>query len=383
MQHSASQVNTEKDPVEQVEKQDCPVCAYTEWDPLEEVIVGRPEGARVPYLRPEIKATIKPGNWEWFTKHAGKPQEPEIVKKASKQVEEFCRILEIEGVTVRRPEFIKWTEKGTMRTPDFEEGGLHMACPRDSLVVIGNEIIEAPMAWRSRYFETRPYKKLLHEYFTRGAKWTVAPKPTMTDALYEKDYPHDDYEKKRELCLQGKFLLTEAELCFDAADIFRCGRDIFIQISQVTNHSGVEWLRRHLAPEYRVHVLNCLDPGCMHIDCTLVPLRPGLLIANPTRPCAQADMLRKAGWDIIMAPRPSFLEDNVYTSCWLSMNTLSLDEERIIVYSKEQPIIDLFQKLGLKPIPVDMTDAFNFGGAFHCWTVDVRRRGQLQSYFDW
>ena len=55
MQHSASQVNTEKDPVEQVEKQDCPVCAYTEWDPLEEVIVGRPEGARVPYLRPEIK----------------------------------------------------------------------------------------------------------------------------------------------------------------------------------------------------------------------------------------------------------------------------------------------------------------------------------------
>jgi len=62
--------------------------------------------------------------------------------------------------------------------------GLHMACPRDSLVVIGNEIIESPMAWRSRYFETRPYKKLLNEYFKKGAKWTVAPKPTMTDELY-------------------------------------------------------------------------------------------------------------------------------------------------------------------------------------------------------
>ena len=75
--------------------------------------------------------------------------------------------------------------------------------------------------------------------------------------------------------------------------------------------------------------------------------------------------------------------DHVYTSRWISLNTLSLDEERIVVYSKEQPMIDLFKSLGLKPIPVDMTAAFNFGGAFHCWTVDIRRRGQLQSYFDW
>ena len=42
------------------------------------------------------------------------------------------------------------------------------------------------MSWRSRYFETRPYKKLLNEYFERGAKWTLAPKPMMTDDLYDK-----------------------------------------------------------------------------------------------------------------------------------------------------------------------------------------------------
>ena len=42
------------------------------------------------------------------------------------------------------------------------------------------------MSWRSRYFETRPYKKLLNEYFERGAKWTLAPKAMMTDDLYDK-----------------------------------------------------------------------------------------------------------------------------------------------------------------------------------------------------
>ena len=35
----------------------CPVCSYTEWDPLEEVIVGRPDGARVPKLGPEVKVS--------------------------------------------------------------------------------------------------------------------------------------------------------------------------------------------------------------------------------------------------------------------------------------------------------------------------------------
>ena len=59
-QHSASQVSIDKDPIEQPEKEECPVCSYTEWDPLEEVIVGRAEGARVPHLRPEIMVSSRP-----------------------------------------------------------------------------------------------------------------------------------------------------------------------------------------------------------------------------------------------------------------------------------------------------------------------------------
>lgn len=35
--------------------QDSPVCSYNEWDPLEEVIVGRPENANVPPFTVEVK----------------------------------------------------------------------------------------------------------------------------------------------------------------------------------------------------------------------------------------------------------------------------------------------------------------------------------------
>ena len=37
----------------------CPVNSYNEWDPLEEIIVGRAEGQRVPFLNPDIKVMIK------------------------------------------------------------------------------------------------------------------------------------------------------------------------------------------------------------------------------------------------------------------------------------------------------------------------------------
>jgi len=37
----------------------CPVSSYNEWDPLEEIIVGRAEGQRVPFLNPDIQVTGK------------------------------------------------------------------------------------------------------------------------------------------------------------------------------------------------------------------------------------------------------------------------------------------------------------------------------------
>ena len=61
--------------------------------------------------------------------------------------------------------------------------------PRDILLVVGDELIEAPMAWKSRFFEYRAYRPLIKEYFKQGARWTTAPKPQMGDELYDSNYP--------------------------------------------------------------------------------------------------------------------------------------------------------------------------------------------------
>ena len=89
------------------------------------------------------------------------------------------------------------------------------------------------MAWRSRFFEYRAYRPLIKEYFKQGAKWTTAPKPQMSDELYDFNYPMSDVQDRHKLATEGRFVTTEFEPCFDAADFIRAGKDIFVQRSQV------------------------------------------------------------------------------------------------------------------------------------------------------
>jgi glycine amidinotransferase len=177
---------------------------------------------------------------------------------------------------------------------------------------------------------------------------------------------------------------TEVEPVFDAADIVRCGRDLFVQRSHVTNDFGIEWLRRHLGSAYRVHRVEFADDRPVHIDATFVPLAPGKILVNPDRPLrAVPEVLRGSGWELLPAP-PSTLPPSFpdHESCrWLSMNLLSLDEKRIIVEENEEPLIRALRDWGFEPIPCPFRANYRFGGSFHCATVDVRRRGPLRSYF--
>ncbi len=120
----------------------------------------------------------------------------------------------------------------------------------------------------------------------------------------------------------------------------------------------------------------------MHVDATLVPLRPGLVLANPDRPCLQIELFEKAGWDVVQAAEPALPDDwpQYMSSKWLCMNILLLDQRRAVVERREEPTRRLLEDLGFETIPLDFRHVYSFGGSFHCVTCDVRRRGSLKSY---
>jgi glycine amidinotransferase len=350
-----------------------PVSSYNEWDPLEEVIVGIVDEASYPSWHMSLAAVLPSNQIEAFRRCAGKPFPQEQVAAAARELDEFAHILRAEGITVRRPEPIP--QRRAYRTLDWESTGMYAAMPRDCLLVVGDEIIECPMAWRSRYFESLAYRPALREYFQKGARWSSAPKPELKDAQFDHSWAEDtDNGPVRRI-------ITEFEPTFDGADFIRCGRDIIGQKSNVTNEFGIEWLRRHLGSEYRIHVLEFNDRHPMHIDATLIPLAPGKLLVNPERVLRIPEIFK--GWDVLRAPRPVIPDDHplYLTSKWINMNVLMLDHERIVVERQDEPMISAVKKFGLKPVLCDFRNFNSFGGSFHCATLDIRRRGTLESYF--
>ncbi|QLH20128.1 amidinotransferase [Streptomyces sp. Rer75] len=355
-----------------------PVNSHNEWDPLEEIIVGRLDGATIPSSHPVVSCNVPRRAARWQGLASGIKYPRKLIEPAQQELDQFIALLRSLGVTVTRPEAVDHRKR--YGTPDWSSRGFCNTCPRDSMLVIGDEIIETPMAWPCRYFETHSYRPILKDYFRRGARWTAAPKPQLTDALFEPDFrTPEDGEPMR-------YILTEFEPVFDAADFVRAGRDLFVLRSNVTNRMGIDWLRRHLGPEYRIHEIESRCRMPMHIDTTFLVLAPGKVLVNPEY--IDVDRLPDIlnSWDVLIAPEPNRIEERLLrltSMCgrWLSMNILMVDEKRVIAERHHTDMLRALEGWGFEPIPCDLLHYAPFGGSFHCATLDVRRRGTLESYF--
>ena len=359
------------------EIQNLVVNAHNEWDPLEEIIVGVLEGARIPPWEIVTPAVVHHKELlDFYRQRGGQPWPQELLDAAQRELDEFVHILQAEGVTVRRPS--PYDTAKPFSTPDFvSRSSCGAMMPRDVLLVIGDQIIEAPMGWRSRYHENHAYKELCKEYFGQGARWISAPRPQLGDSSYKDDFiPPEEGEPMRTV-------LTEFEPLFDAADVIKCGVDIFVAQSSTCNRCGIDWLQRHLGDAYRVHEVELFDTHPMHIDATFYPLAPGKLLINPERIKVVPKIFIESGWDVLSCPLPNMPDSHPMYTCskWLSMNVLMLDQERVIVSKGEVDLIRAFKDWGFKPIECDFYHFGSIAGGLHCATVDIRRRGKLESHF--
>jgi len=364
------------------------VNSWNEWDPLKHVIVGRADGTMIQAPEP---AVVRDWPKDGFPAGTYGPLPKEMEAKANEQLDNFARILEKRGIRVDRPTPIDFSQ--TVQTPDWVQKSM-FGCmpPRDLLLTVGSEILEATMSYRSRWFEYIVYRPLLERYFQEDPnfKWEAAPKPRLTDKTYKLDFwdkfePLSEENQIRKFTMKREWVLTEQEPCFDAADIGRFGKDLFVQRSSVTNASGISWLRRHF-PNHRVHEVLFREAHPMHIDATFVPLRPGLALSNRVRVPLDPELkklFKKNDWELVECAEPAHNEKAKFSFCsvWLSMNILVLDPKTICVEEQETAQMEQFDELGFEVIPVPMWDVAAFGGGLHCATADVYREGKCKDYF--
>ena len=345
------------------------VWSCNEWDPLEEVVVGNPFGARFPFADLSTRLAEYPDRELTQIPQGRFPEQ--IIEETEEDLQCFVDTLEARGIKVRRP--ADWPHEQPIKTPQWETQGYYNYCPRDVLLVVGDTIIETPNVIRGRSLETGSYRPLLMEYYASGANWFSAPKPLLEDKLFEFDATAPTPQN--------------LEPAFDAANILRFGRDLLYLVSATGNELGGHWLQRVLGERFRVHFMKDVYFGS-HIDSTLVALRPGLVLANPERLSKETIPAFLKEWEIIFSPpmenqdrySADYLEQAIGSE-WIDMNLFSLGPDTVVVDSDQSALIALLESKGLEVIPLKLRHSRMMGGGFHCVTLDTRRRGTMESYF--
>jgi N-dimethylarginine dimethylaminohydrolase len=346
------------------------VWSCNEWDQLEEVVVGNPLRARFPTADRSTQITEYPDRP--LEKIPQGPFPQWIIDETEEDLNAVVAVLEGLGITVKRPE--TWPHEAKFSTIHWESEGYYNYCPRDILLVIGDHIIETPNVMRSRAQESFSYRSMMVDYLKSGAKWYSAPKPMLLDSLFEVDLdrptPRND------------------EPAFDAANILRLGRDLLYLVSGTGNELGGQWLQTILGDEFRVHFLKDVYYGS-HIDSTFVALRPGLILCNPAR--INEDTLPEIfkQWEVIYSPAmestdrfdADYLSKSI-GSKWIDMNLFSINPNLVVVDRDQTALIKLLEKKGLDVIPHKLRHSKMLGGGYHCVTLDIRRTGTMQRYFD-
>ncbi len=333
--------------------------SHNEWGRLRAVIVGRADQARVPVDDLSLRAINYAGGQKHAIQHG--PYPPQVIDEANEDLEILCRVFADAGVSVYRPDA---PNTGVRHgAAGWHTDGYYAFCPRDGLLVIGDTVIESPMALRARYTDAFPYRGILQEAMLDGARWIAAPKPQLPDEGYDE---FADHESKS---------LRNLEPVFDAANVLRADQDLLFLESNSGNALGAQWLQRVVGPGYRVHFLQGIY-SYMHLDSTISLLRPGVALLNPAR--------LKAGnlppffktWKILWCPEPvdiGYHPPYEHASTWIGMNLLMLDEHTAIVEESQKPLIRMLESEGFGVLPVPMRHARTLSGAVHCVTLDLQR----------
>jgi len=380
--------------------------SHNEWDPLKAVVVGTVD-------------SFSPGlEFSAGTSEAMRERACGLVKKAypkwyldevAEDLEGLCSIFRQAGITVLRPSWPAATAQ--FSTPNWSAAGFDIYNVRDLHIILGDTLVVCAPSSRFRLFETYAFRDLFYKnFFEEGFKWISAPLPCLRGdyrhaiqrPLSELEVIEDGLHQNLSGGLAETFhRLDEDEIIFDAANIIRVGRDILFLVSSTGNRKAAQWLGNVLGSDYNVHLTHAYRSS--HLDSTILPLRPGVVLMNGARVNAKTAPSIFEDWNKVffsdVAPLPEVEVEfhrservpvyhelrslgvdsslNHISSPWAGLNVMSIDSKTVLVHDRQTKLINLLEAGGLTVIPIRMRHCYTMLGGLHCTTLDVVRDSKL------
>jgi glycine amidinotransferase/scyllo-inosamine-4-phosphate amidinotransferase 1 len=334
------------------------VSVNNEWGKLREIIVGTVDNANMPTHGKDLHCINYATETEIPKDEIGF-WDKQVYDETQEDLENLSNLLTDIGVKVHRPSSIdtqKIVSNGYWETTQY-----YTFCPRDTVTVIGNNILESPMSLRSRQFETDSFRDIFIKKMEEGVNWVSAPKPRLLDSMYQRED-------------LSKITLNNHEPVFDAANILRCNNDILYLVSNTGNLKGAKWLQNFLGKDYRVHTIENVY-SYIHIDSTIALLREGLCLLNPERVNENNIPEFLKSWDKIWCPPMVDIgyHKTIRASVWIGVNLLSIDENTVIVDNRQIDLIKELKKYNIDTLDCKIRHSRTLGGSFHCVTTELLR----------
>ena len=338
---------------------------YTEWDKLEEVIVGKT------YL-PEVLI--------------GKYHDNEFIDGMSKILEEteedflkLVSIFESAGVKVYRPKDLP-LQLETTRTW-LSRFPYPAICPRDFHFAYGDTILSTIGGDCNRYTENDYFLDIMLEKYKEGRNYISMPKPLLTSEY--QPYEH----------LEGQILYHAA--CFlKAGDTILHTQPYDDELYGRGTKAGLDWVKRNIGRDVKWVEI----PTVGHADGRLALLKPGVLMCYHKKHIPN----ELSNWTVIQTkrkPMPEyfdrikhqfFYEKTVrdWLGHWIGyvdetvfdLNVISIDENTVITNGYDAEVYKQLKANGIEGIPFDFRHKYFWDSGLHCVTLDLKRKGEPGSY---
>jgi glycine amidinotransferase len=342
---------------------------YTEWDPLEEIIVGD---------------CYSPGDLDWCIPPDQRSAFDTMLMETKSDLDYLAHTLQTLGAKVHRPKVFKYSNEIQFDSFSVKEPFSPMV-PRDQYLVYGNTIYQTYTSMPDRYLDSLAYYNIFQTMFAAGANWISQPPPMLRDLRRHFEYQNLDPTVNRGTMVYEK--LYKNLLLTHTATMFKCGDRLITNTRGPGTQLGLEWMRKNLPAETIVSADNILQ-NWGHVDHGFFMTDDDTVFCVGTKfvpKCLQ----NKKIYDITpyidvshlnLAPHSldGLLEDSKgYTQVVMFYaNVIVVDSQNIVMNHATSALKDFFLTKNIT-VHVSPFRHMNFWfGNLHCVTLDIKRRGQ-------
>lgn len=344
---------------------------WTNWDPLEEVIVGDS------YL---------PGDMDWALDSEVKDPFNQILKETKEDLDNLASVLKGLGVIVHRPTVAKFTDH--VKLPHFKiNNPTAPVVPRDQYFVYGNTIYQTYTSMPDRYLDSLNYYDIFKKMYDTGHNWISQPPPVLKDLTgiehwWSENQPYSNTLKDQVL--------------WHTATMLKCGDAVIVNSQGPGNKLGLEWMMRNM-PDTRFIMQDKwghIDHGFFMTDDNTVWCFDDSWVPD----CLKNKHIHSVGHLVDLFDFEKYNDtfgshkklSKEWIQKWLTewkgydqdvsfdTNVLVVDPYNVIFSSNQPRLFEYMSKHGIKCHVAEQRNGKFWESGIHCLTLDIKRKGECR-----